>query len=181
MNLGKMFFLCTLAALSAPCVRAADGPGAACALLTQAEIDAATGFKTGPGNPTDQELPASAADPGKHATMYTCIWSVPAVHGQIVVGMGPAPAGGDAKTLSRQNVGMDALRKQQYTEESKDFGDIACSGMSPPASAAQGLSMSYCGTIVSGKFVSVTSMGPSKRLPLDQVKALLDKAIRRAR
>jgi hypothetical protein len=150
-------------------------------LLTQAEIDAATGFKSGPGHPADQELPASAADPGTHATMYTCLWSVPAVHGQIVVGMGPAPAGGDAKTLSRQNVGMDALRKQQYTEESKDFGDISCSGMSPPASAAQGLSMSYCGAIVSGKFVSVTSMGPSKRIPLDQVKALIDKAIRRAR
>jgi hypothetical protein len=181
MNTGKMFFLCAIAALSAHGVRAADAPGAACALLTQAEIEAATGFASGAGNPADQELPASAADPGQHAMMYTCLWAVPAVHGQLVVGMGPAPAGGDAKTLSRQNVGMDALRKQHYTEESKDFGDISCSGMSPPASAAQGLGMSYCGAIVSGKFLSVTSMGPSKRLTLDQVKSLLDKAIRRAR
>ncbi len=171
-----MLVLAALSALSSVCVRAADAPGAACALLTQAEIDAATAQKSAAGHAMDQEIPSAA---GPHMTMYMCLWALAAVDGQLVASFGPLPPGETAKSLSKNNAGMDALRAQNYTEESKDFGETTCSSVTPPAAVKDGAMMSVCTAAIKGKIISVTFMSPTKKISLEQTRELLDKAIAR--
>jgi hypothetical protein len=176
MKIGTPVLLGTLAALAAAAAIAADTPGAACALLTQGDLDAATGSKSGAPNPMDQDVPTA---PGQHVTMYACLWPVSGVQGQFAVSMGPVPPGQSAQSLGKNNVGMDALRAQHYTEETKDFGNSTCSTMTPPASVKGGVGMAACTAVAQGKIVSVTFMSPTKKLSIEQTKVLLDKAIAR--
>jgi hypothetical protein len=171
------FLLVTIAALAAASAPAADAPGAACALLTQGELDEATGAKSGSANPTDQEVPAGQ---GQHLTMHACLWPVSSLQGQFALSVAPMPPGQSVQSIAKDNVGMNALRAQHYAEEAKDFdGNTTCSTMSPPASAKGGISISACTSAVRGKIVSVTYMSPGKKLSIEQTKALLDKAVAR--
>jgi hypothetical protein len=176
MKIGTTLLLGTLAALGSATAMAVDAPGAACTLLTQADLDAATGSKSGAANPMDQDLPTGS---GKQVTMYSCLWPVSGVQGQVLVGIGPAPPGQSAKSLSLNNAGMDAMRAQHYTQDTKDFGNTTCFTMTPAASVKEGMHMSACGTIAHSKFVSVTFMSPTKKLPIEQTRVLLDKAVAR--
>jgi hypothetical protein len=74
---------------------------------------------------------------------------------------------------------MDALRAQKWTEESKDFGNAWCAVMSPPASAKPPMYMSACAAAPKGLVLSVTYISPTKKLSIDQTKALTDKAAAR--
>ena len=116
---------------------------------------------------------------GKHVTMYACLWPVRSVQGQVALSMALMPPGQDARSLAKNNAGMDALRAQHYTEEAKDFGNTTCSGMTPPASVKDGVGMFACSAVAHGKIVSVTFISPSKKLSLDQMRVLLDKAVAR--
>jgi hypothetical protein len=176
MKIITTFLLATVAALAAASVRAVDAPGAACALLTQGELDAVTGAKSGSANPMDQDV---AAAQGQHVMMHACLWPVSSVHGQVAVSLAPLPPGQSAQSLAKNNVGMDALRAKHYTEEVKDFGNATCSTMTPPASDKDALAMSACTAVARGKIVSVTYMSPGKTLSIEQTKALLDKAVAR--
>jgi hypothetical protein len=176
MNTSKMLILATLASLATAGAHAADAPKGACTLLTQPEIDSITGGKSGAGSAMDQEVPAKSGQP---VTVYICMWPVPGIGGQVVISMAPMPPGQTAKSLSQDNAGMKALRDQHYTEEAKDFGQSSCSGMAPPASAKDGLSMTACTAAPNGKLISVTFMSPTKKLSLEQTNDLLNKAIAR--
>ena len=155
---------------------AADTPGAACALLTPADIEAVAGSKSGAGNAMDQDVPMGA---GKHVTMHACLWPLSSVRGQVAASVAPSPPGQSAQSLAKNNVGMNALRAQHYTEEAKDFGNATCTGMTPPASVKNGIGIFTCTAVVQGKVVSVTFTSPTKKLSVDQTKALLDKALAR--
>jgi hypothetical protein len=168
----------SLAAFVAVGAAAAETKGSACSLLTSGEIEAVTGAKAGPPTPMDMDMPAG---PTKHETMYGCLYPVAANKGQVAISMGRLPPGLSAQTLAKQNAGMDALRAKHYKEEAKDFGDASCSIMTPPASEKEGIIMSACSAGAKGMIVSVTFMSPTKRLSIDQTKALLDRAIGRVR
>jgi hypothetical protein len=166
----------SMAVLAAALAWAADAPGAACALLTRGELDAATGAKSGAATPMDQEVPSGQ---DQHVTMHACVWPVSSVQGQFAVSFGPVPPGQDAQSLGKNNVGMQALRAQNYAEESKDFGSTSCSTMTSPASVKEGVGLSVCTAVINGQVVSVTYMSPGKTLSIEQTKALLDKAVAR--
>ena len=57
MKIRTTVLLGILAALAAAAAMAVDTPGAACSLLTQADLDAAIGSKSGAGNPMDHGRP----------------------------------------------------------------------------------------------------------------------------
>jgi hypothetical protein len=175
MKSSTTFFIGVIAVLATLGARA-ESPGAACALLTQADIDAVTGAKSGQGHPMDQDIAGAA---GQHVTAYACLWPLPGASGQMLASIGPLPPGQTAKSLNTKNPGVDALRAQHYTEESKDFGDINCGAYTAPASVKDGLGMTFCAAGRSGKVVSVTYMSPAKKLSIEQAKALIDKALAR--
>ncbi len=84
----------TLAALAAASVPAADAPGAACALLTQAELDEATGSPSGqlptPWTRTD------AAAQGQHVTMHCLpLAGQRPCRASSALSMAPCPAGSE--------------------------------------------------------------------------------------
>jgi hypothetical protein len=176
MKIVTTLLLGTLVALASAAAMAADAPGAACALLTPADLDAVTGAKSGAAVPMDKDLPMGE---GKQVTMHACLWPVSSVQGQVALSMALVPPGQNAQSLAKNNAGMDALRAKHYTEETKDFGNTTCSGMTPPASVKDGLGMFACTAVAHGKIVSVTFISPTKKLSLDQMKALLDKAVAR--
>lgn len=176
MKIVTTVLLGTLAALGSAAAMAVDKPGAACSLLTQGDVDTATGSTSGAANPMDQDLPTAS---GQHVTMYACLWPVSSVQGQVLASIGPVPPGQSAKSLLLNNVGMDALRGQHYTQDTKDFGTTTCFVMTPPASVKDGVNMSACGSLAQGKIVSITFMSPTKKLSLEQTKLLMDKALAR--
>jgi hypothetical protein len=151
----------------------------ACSLLTSTDIEVATGAKPGVSHPSDYSVPAGS---GKSETVHICMWAVAPHKGQVSLSLGRLPAGGmSAETATKQNPGMDALRAAHWTEEAKSFGKAWCSVMTPPASQKNGLIMSTCSAEVKGMILSVTFTSPTKKLTIDQTKALLDKATGRVR
>ena len=151
-----------------------DSPASkACSLLTDAEIETAAGAKVDKSVPGEMHLPDNAG------TVQTCTWALRAQQAQVMISTAHMPPGTDVKSLAKNNAGMDALRAQKWTEESKDYGNAWCSVMSPPASVKDPMYMSACTAGPRGTLLSVTYMSPKNKLPLDQIKALLDKAAAR--
>ena len=164
-----------LAALNWTDVTAQQPP---CSLLTSSDIEVATGAK--PGDPHPIDLSASGS-PTKRQTVPICMWTDAAQQGQLSLSLGPLPPGMSAETIAKKNAGMDALRDAHYTEEEKSFGNSWCSIMTPPASKKDGLIMSSCSGGAKGMVVSLAYTSPTKKISIDKMKALLDKAIGRLR
>ena len=152
---------------------AAAQQSSTCALLTPADIEAATGTKPGPSQPGQMDAGA-----GKGGTVYTCIWPAGQT-AQLMASMARIPPGMDVKAVAKNNVGMDALRAQHYTAEEKDFGNAFCSVMTPPAGKKDGMMLSSCASGAKGTLLSLSYMSQIKKLTLEQTKALLDKAVAR--
>ena len=148
-------------------------PPGICSLLTSADVEAAAGAKPVEPQPGSMELP------GKNGTMQMCTWAVRPQQAQIMISTAPMPPGTDVKALARNNAGMDALRAQKWTEESKDFGNAWCTVMSPPAGIKQPMFMSACTSAPKATILSVTFISPTKKLSMDQTKTLHDKAAAR--
>jgi hypothetical protein len=151
-------------------------PGTAsntCSLLTPADVEAAVGVKPEEPHPSEMQVP------GMTETMQMCTWVVRPQQAQIMISATRMPPGTDVKALVRNNPGMDALRAQKWTEESKDFSNAWCIVMSPPANIKEPMFMSACASAPKGTVLSVTYISPTKKLSIDQAKTLLDKAAAR--
>ena len=148
-------------------------PSKTCSLLTAADIEAAAGVKPGEPHPTEMQVP------GTNDTMQMCTWVIRPQQGQIMISTARMPPGTDVKTLARNNKGMDALRAQKWTEESKDFGNAWCTVMSPPPGLKEPMFMGACASAPKGTVLSVTYMSPTKKPTIDQTKMLLDRAAAR--
>lgn len=148
-------------------------PPGSCSLLTPADIEAAAGARP------DEPQPGSMQLPGTSQTMQMCTWVARPQTWQIMISTAPLPTGTDVKALAKTNKGMDALRAQKWTEESKDFGNAWCNVMSPPAGIKQPMFMSACTSGSKGTILSVTYISPTKKLSIDQTKTLHDKAAAR--
>jgi len=82
-----------------------------------------------------------------------------------------------AQALLASNPGIDAMKAQHWTEERKDFPNVMCSILTPPASQREPMFLSSCSAVAHGMVLSIAFMSPTKKLTIDQVKTLLDKAI----
>jgi hypothetical protein len=143
-----------------------------CALLTPADIEAATGGATDAGHPTD--MPSGTGTP-----VRTCMWPVKSQLGGLTLSVGPAPVGNSAVAAAKHNPGVDALRAAHWTEEAKDYPNAWCSIMSSPATDKEPMFLSSCTGQSKGQMVSLAFQSPKKKLTLEEAKALLDKAIAR--
>lgn len=145
----------------------------ACTLLTSGDIEAVTGAK--PGEPHESDLILSQG-PAKGMKTFGCMWGV-ADRGMVTVAMFPALKGPARETgLAKVNEAFDALKAQHWTEEKKVVGNATCSIMTPPPSQKDAPILSGCFGEAKGIGLSVGFMSPTKRLSIDQTKALMDKA-----
>jgi hypothetical protein len=154
-------------------LRGASQDSSVCSLLTPTDIEAATGIKPGTA------VPGGYSAGGKAVRM--CSWPIPAQRGQLSLSAAPLDPGMSVATIAKQNPGMNALRKAKYTEESRQVGDMYCSIMTPPPSQKNGVIMSTCTAGVKGTILSFAYISPTKKIALDQAKALMDKAVSRRR
>ena len=150
----------------------------ACSLLTSADVESVTGGKLGGTQPLHfDDIPAG---PNRTIKVPGCLLSVPAHRGQISIGWYVGPVTDreidELLRMSKDNVGINDLKKGNYTEVSKDFPHAWCSTLTPPASAKGGMYLSTCAGGVKGHGLSVQFMSPTKALTIDEAKALLDKA-----
>jgi hypothetical protein len=143
-----------------------------CSLLTAAEIGAVAGSKAGEGQP-------GGSPNAQNGQMTMCMWSVPAQTGGMTLSTGALPPGTSATTIAKQSTGM--LRGAKYTIVEKDYDTIWCSVATPPASDKSAPILTTCAGGAKGRVFSLSFMSGTKKLALDETKALLEKAIGRQR
>lgn len=148
-------------------------PSKTCALLTASDIEASIGGKPDEPHPTEMQVPGSTD------TMQMCTWVIRPQKAQIMISTARMPPGTDVKSLAKNNSGMDALRAQKWTEESKDFGNAWCVVMTPPAGLKEPMFMGACAAAPKGTVLSVTVISPTKKPTIDQTKMMLDRATAR--
>jgi hypothetical protein len=95
----------------------------ACSLLTSSDIEVVTGGKMGVTQPLHfDDVPAG---PNRSMKVLGCLYAVPSQQGQIAISWftGPVTDEDIAKliTMSKNNVGTDALRKANYKESQRIF------------------------------------------------------------
>jgi len=149
----------------------------ACSLLTAGEIGDAVGSKIGVSRESDTVIPQG---PSKGETMGTCMWKV-GEQGMVSVSVIRAAQGAQREAgLARMNQAFETLKAKGWKEEKKDYGNARCAMLTPPTSQAENTPVSTgCMAEAKGMGISVGSMAPKKSAAIDQVKALLDKAISR--
>ena len=147
----------------------------ACALLTSSEIVVAVGG-TGKSQESDMVIPGG---PSKGETMGGCMWAADN-QGMVSISMVRVPQGALREAgLAKLKEGFQRLRAKGWTEEKKEFSNAKCASMTPPSSAEKNLPvMTGCMAEAKGMGISVGYMGRTS-VPIETVKALLDKAIER--
>ena len=162
-------------ALASPAPTAPSAPrSAACSLLTASDIQAATGAA-----PDGDPHPAEMSLPSNKEPMRMCTWVVRAHKGQVVVSSTRLAPGENVMAYAKNNAGIDALRARKWKEESKDFGNAWCAVMTPPPGTKEPLMMASCTAGPKGRALSVVFTSPTRKLTIDQIKSLMDKAAAR--
>jgi len=150
----------------------------ACSLLTSGDIETITGSKAREPHKNDMVVPGGKE---KDQTMLGCMWGV-TDQGMISVALMAAPKGAAREAgLATITHAYDELKAKHWTEEKKDFAGGSCSAMTPPPADKDAPILSQCFAETRGKVVAVAFMSPTKKLSIDETKALLDEAIGRMR
>ncbi len=148
----------------------------ACSLLTSSEVSDAVGGKVGQSQESDMVIPEG---PSKGETMGGCMWAV-GDQGMVSVSVIRAPKGAQREAgLTQLNQVFAQLKTQGWKEERKDFSNARCSIMTPPSSETDAPISTGCIAEAKGMGISVGSMSGKKKVAIEKVKALLDKAIGR--
>jgi hypothetical protein len=148
----------------------------ACSLLTPGEVSAAVGEKVGSAQESDIVIPSG---PSKGETMGTCMWPV-GEGGMVSVSVIRAAKGAQREAgLTRLNQAFEVLKARGWQEEKKDFASARCSIMTPPSAKENAPISTGCMAEAKGMGISVGSMSAKKKVAIDNVKTLLDKAIGR--
>jgi len=154
---------------------AAEPPMRACSLLTAAEIDEVVGTPAGQSQENDIAIPEG---PAKGETMSMCRWPIGA-QGMLSISVIRSPQGAQREAgLAQLNQMFETLKAQGWTEERKDFSNIRCAIMTPPSSAKDVPISTGCFAEAKGRGMGIGLMG-EKKVAIEKVKVLLDKAIGR--
>jgi len=155
---------------------AAEPPMPACSLLTAAEISDAVGMPAGPSQESDMVIPEG---PSKGETMRMCMWHI-GDQDMVSISVIRAPQGAQHEAgLAQLNKTFDMLKAQGWTEERKDFSNTRCAIMTPPSSLQDVPLSTACLAEAKGMGISVGSMSGTKKVAIEKIKTLLDKAIGR--
>jgi hypothetical protein len=142
----------------------------ACSLLTSGEVDDAVGGQVLSTQQRDVLIPAG---PLMGETVGSCAWRFGA-RGVVAVTVEPAAQGVQRRPGPR--IFDDVLRARNWHEERKDLGDARCSTWTPPSSVRDE-PIAMC--VAEAKGMQTTVRAARARVPIERVKALLDKAIGR--
>ncbi len=139
-----------------------------CTLLTADQISAAIG-KVGESKEGDM--------PGK-TQMKACSWSITGGVFTLMVGKVPAASQSTRQVLDEMNNVYDVLKGQGWKYDKKDFENISCSLLTPPAGEDNGSPMTSCATVVKGMLV-MTSASSKITIDAEKLKTLTESAAAR--
>jgi len=156
---------------------------AACSLLTSRDIEAATDGQVSAAEP--MQLDDIQTEPNRVLKVLGCMWGLSSHAGQLTLTWFQGPLTDDEIAqlikVSKNNPGIDDMKKADYREVSKEFPNAWCATFTPSASDQRNLLLSTCAGGVKGQGLSITFNSPATSLTIDQVKTLLDRAGERAR
>ncbi len=156
----------------------ADGPPTrACSLLTSAEIGAELGVRA--GQPQETAVPITEG-PSKGQTMAMCNWPVGNNQGVSLAMIKVTPGTDRAAFMATMTKALETLKAQGWKEERKEFGSTQCIVTMPPKDRSDLPNSTGCFAEASGKGITVGANTLNK-VPMEKVKALLDKAMARVR
>jgi hypothetical protein len=148
----------------------------ACQLLTGAEVSSALGARSAPSQENNFAIPDG---PSRGQRIAMCAWRL-GPEDMVRVSVAPALQGTQrAQGLAAINQSFEQMKADGWKEDAKDFGDVHCSTMMPPANERDAPQMTGCMGEVRGKAISLSSMSATKQAPIDSVKELFDKAAAR--
>lgn len=162
--------------ISAAAAQAAPSQVRACTLLTANEISTALGTQPGASKENNFTIPEG---PSKGDTMASCMWPLA---GMDVVTLSAVRAlqgaQRDAALADLDNEAND-MKAHGWTEERQSIAGARCSIMAPPAAEKDAPVMTGCFVEAKGMALSVGAMNKTKKLAMQPVKDLLDKAVAR--
>jgi hypothetical protein len=145
----------------------------ACALLKATEVGPAIGGTGAPHN-SDMVIPSG---PAKGQTMHMCSWTNEK-GGMLSVAAIRVTADSKEAGMALIERVYATLKAQGWTEKSQAIAGGKCSVMTPPATLKDTPVTTGCFAEAKGMGVAVGSMGAT-RVPIEKVKPLLNKAIKR--
>ena len=164
MSLGILIMLTTLGQAGAQ----SDAASHPCSLLTADQITATVG-KVGESKEGDM--------PGK-AQMKACSWSITGGLFTLMVGKVPDSTKSTRQVLDEMNSVYDVLKGEGWKYDKKDFENISCSLLTPPAGEDNGSPMTSCATVVKGMLV-MTSASSKTSIDAEKLKSLTESAAAR--
>ena len=175
-------FSLSLMLIMALASRAAAEQPTACSLLTSSEIEAATGGRVSGAEP--MQLDDIETEPNSAMKVLGCMWGLSNQMGNLTVTWfrGPLTEEEIAQLIkvSKNTTDIEGMKKASSLEISKKFPNAWCSTFTSSTSEKQNL-LSTCTGGVNRQGLSITFSSQTTSLPIEQVKAMLDKAGERAR
>jgi len=145
-----------------------DAASHPCSLLTAEQITAAVG-KVGEFKEGDM--------PGK-TQMKACSWGITGGLFTLMVGKVPDSNRSTRQVLDDMNSIYDVLKGQGWKYDKKDFENISCSLLTPPAGEDNGSPMTSCATVVKGMLV-MASASSKTSIDAEKLKSLTERAAAR--
>lgn len=145
-----------------------DAASHPCTLLTAEQITAVVGKI---GESKEGEMPGKAQ-------MKACTWTSSGGLFTLMVGKVPNPNQSTRQVLDEMNSVYDILKGQGWKYDKKDFENISCSLLTPPAGEDNGSPMTSCATVVKGMLV-MTSASSKTSIDAEKLKSLTEAAASR--
>jgi len=162
--------------ISAAAAQAAPAQVRACTLLTANEISTALGARPGASRENNVTIPEG---PSKGDTMASCMWPLAGMD-MVTVSAVKALQGADREAaLADLENASNEMKSQGWTEERQDIGGARCSIMTPPAAERDAPQMTGCFIETKGVALSVGALHQTKKVAMQPMKDLLDKAATR--
>ncbi|MBZ5535028.1 MAG: hypothetical protein LAO31_03655 [Acidobacteriia bacterium] len=172
--------LVLLAALVVPApLRAQSGPKA-CSLLTNSEVEEVMGAKV--ANSSEGDIPYKKGPTSDHdGTLMTCNWKMGERSVSLVYSTGSVTTEGKKQREHKIKASEETLISEGYKVDKKDFGNMKCSTMVPPAQQTVKQFSTTCRTRKGPMFVTVSSSasGQDDLVPMEKISTLAEKAVSR--
>jgi hypothetical protein len=172
--------LVLLAAVVVPApFRAQSGPKA-CSMLSISEVEEVIGAKV--TNSTEGDIPYKKGPNSDHeGTLMTCNWKMDGRSVSLVYSTKSVTVEGKKQRENKISTSQEALISEGYKVDKKDFGNMRCSTMAPPAQQAVKQFSTTCGTEKGRMFVTVSASasGQDDLVPMEKIKTLAEKAASR--
>jgi hypothetical protein len=147
-----------------------------CSLLTTAEVEAVLGAKV--IGTSERDVPITEG-PYKGETHSMCTWTTAKGGVMVTVSRGPRTPEERAAATAEVRKMVDDLKQKGWTITQTNIRGTACGRNVPPASGTTATTVASCSVESKGLALSVLVFSPT--VTVQQVKALLDKAVARLR